>query len=266
MRPPVTYGQQAFGNTSSGFKDSDGRYWSWWALSVTSGDDVEHGSHGLSSNGRGEERVTAPNTGVIPIAFVSESCCSSGKPGPYDFTAPVLRAVVLSIPSVSALPAAGTISVGVHNPDGAPINDPGGLSVTFDIISAGSSAPTPVGSGKAVNGTATMAYSVPPVDVGSSVKIEATSAGTAYLAASSAPQAVSIQKPIAPPACVVPTVHHGETLRQMEHAISHNHCSGGHIRRVRSHHRRGLVIAVSPRPATRLASRARIGIVVSRGH
>ena len=298
---PVVYGQQEFGNTHNGTINADGVRSSWWSLSVTAGDNVvidweapdylhneypqlvvypvgttdfnyekaNGASDGLNANGHQETRITAQTTGVMPLAFESDEGCCDEHPGPYDFTATVQHAVILAVPTLSALPPSGTVSVGVHNPDGVPINDPSGLSVSFDVIASGSNSPTPVGSAPALNGTATIAYSIPSADDGHAVEIEASSSGAAYLPGSSATQTVRVETPALPPPpphCVVPRAYRDESLTHVEQAISHNHCTVGVIRRVRSrHYRKGTVIAVSPRPSTHLSNRARVEIVVSQG-
>lgn len=295
---PVVYGQQEFGNTLNGGvgeskcgSSSDHSYRSWWGLSVTSGDEVKIDwethqtsmnmnlfavgttdytflksaaliTQEVNANFKEQATYTAVQTGILPFEFHSDSGCNS-QPGPYNFIASVLHAVVLSLPVVAHLPPTGTITVGVHNPDGAPINDPS-LVVDFDIVVSGS--PLGVGSAPVVNGVATVPFSIPSNDAGHSVTIEATSTGSAYLPGSSSTEVVGIAKPVAPPICVVPAVRDNESLSRMEAAIRRAHCAVGGIHRVRSrHHRRGTVVAVSPRSSSHLPANTRVSITVSRG-
>lgn len=295
---PVVYGQQEFGNTINGGEGQDGcgegppkySYRSWWALPMTAGDEVKvdwetHQTRmnmnlfavgitdytflntepiaesEVNSNFKEEMTYTASQTGILPLEFHSDSGCGN-EPGTYNFTASVLHAVVLSVPVVKTLPVSGTISVGVHNPDGVPISDPS-LAVTFDVMASGS--PVGVGSAPVLNGTATIPFTFAAAYAGHSVTIEARSSGTAYLPGSSATELVTVAKPVVSPNCVVPGVHHGETLAQMESAIRRSHCAVGHVHRVRSrHHRSGTVLAVSPRPSSHVPSGTPVSIAVSR--
>lgn len=125
--PIVAWGEHYTGNTANGFKDAERVYYSWWNLSVTAGDSVtidweapnylvgeypeihvypvgttdfnyknvpesEYNLQGLNSNGRNELQVAAPKTGTMPMSFISEGGCCSGKVGPYAFTAYVHHA------------------------------------------------------------------------------------------------------------------------------------------------------------------------------
>jgi len=72
--------------------------------------------------------------------------------------------------------------------------------------------------------------------------------------------------PAPPSKCLVPRVGKNETLSQIEAAMRRNHCTVGRVRRVRDHrHRRGSVIAVSPRPLSRLPAGAPVSVTLSRG-
>jgi hypothetical protein len=302
---PVVYGQQEFGNTLNGGTGEPScfgsppqkSYRSWWALSVTAGDELKVDwethqtsmnlnlfpvgttdftfltgsplvSQQVNANFKAEAKYTATQTGVLPFEFHSDTGCGS-EPGPYDFVASVLHAVVLSLPVVTQLPPAGTVTVGVHNPDGAPLSDPS-LVVTFNTLV--SESPTAVGSAPVVNGVATIPFTLPASAIGHSVTVEATSAGGSYLPSSSATESVTVPAPYVPapyappPICIVPSVRRHETLSHIEAVIRHAHCTVGRVRRVHNRrHRRGTVISVSPRSASHLPTGARVSITVSRG-
>lgn len=69
-----------------------------------------------------------------------------------------------------------------------------------------------------------------------------------------------------PPPCVVPRLLPHTTLAAFERRLSAAHCRAGHVSRAfSSRHRRGEVIAVTPRPGTRRANGTTVTILVSRG-
>ncbi len=296
---PVVYGQQEFGNTANGgvgdsrCVSSGNAYRSWWGLSVTSGDQlaIDWETHEKSMtlfafpvgttdftfltisallekqvniNYKEQATYTATQTGVIPIEFKSDTGCNNPT-APYNFTATVLHAVVLSLPTVTALPDSGAISVAVHNPDGAPLSDPN-LVVSFEVLVSGSSY-TAVGSAPVVNGTATVPFTLPSSTFGQSVTIEASSTGAVYVPGSSATEAVTVAKPAPPPPpCVVPTMRRGQSLRSVEAAIRRAHCAVGRIVRIRTRrYRRGAALSISPRSGSQLPNGTPVAIVASRG-
>jgi hypothetical protein len=68
-----------------------------------------------------------------------------------------------------------------------------------------------------------------------------------------------------PPVCVVPNLK-GKTLPAALRALTKTHCTVGKVRRAYSNRiRRGRVISQRPAPGTRLANRAKVSLVVSRG-
>jgi hypothetical protein len=105
---------------------------------------------------------------------------------------------------------------------------------------------------------------------------EAMYGGAPFAAAGAAtppPPAAPPSAPPPPPAppraaarrCVVPNVRR-LTLARAERAIRRANCRVGRVARRRSRAvRRGRVLAQAPRPGTRLAARARVNLVVSRG-
>jgi hypothetical protein len=155
--------------------------------------------------------------------------------------------------------------VGVHNPDGAAIND-AALLVSFSVQVSGSSPYTVVGSAPVVNGSATVGYTLPGAAAGHSVTIQAASSGAAYLPGSSSTEIVNVPKPPPPPPpCVVPTIHHRETLAQMRSALRRGNCGLGPVRRSRSRRvARGYVIGLGPRSGSRLPAASLVQIVLSR--
>ena len=65
--------------------------------------------------------------------------------------------------------------------------------------------------------------------------------------------------------CTVPAVL-GKTSTAAKTAMVRAHCRVGTLRRVASRKKRDMVLAVTPRPGTRLLKGARVGMTVSRGH
>jgi hypothetical protein len=68
------------------------------------------------------------------------------------------------------------------------------------------------------------------------------------------------------PPCVVPRVGVNQGLAAVERRIKSAHCTVGALRYTHSsRYRRGVVIGLSPRPGTKLAPRAAVGVVMSSG-
>lgn len=293
----ATYGQQEFGNTANGGQGQPGcasstghTYRSWWALKVTAGDavTVDWGTQSptmymnlfpvgttdynlgnanavqqenVNSNYTNEATYTATQDGVLPLEFFSDTGCDDHT-APYYFTASVLHGVVLALPTLTKLAQTGTIAVGVHNPDGAPIND---ATLTVSLLIEGSDQSTyaTIGSGTASNGIATVAYTVPVALAGHSATIEASSSGAAYVGATSPTESVTVLRP---PPCLVPTSAGRSSLATVEAQIVAAHCSVGTVSDAHSKTvAAGDVIKLDPKPDTRLANGARVSILVSSG-
>jgi hypothetical protein len=221
---PVVYGQLEYGNTANGGVTTDGAdgYESYWALNVTNGDDVtinwqapldisQNGpllsafevgtndanledaspveSDSLGANGQDVMTFTADETGVMPLDFESNECCDESAPGPYQFTATVTHAVVLTLPTLSTLAAKGTIDVGVANPDGVALSDPS-LSVELQVH-AGSQAWSTIGTASASGGSARIAYTVPASLAGKTLQLQALAQGADYQTQASDTQSVT---------------------------------------------------------------------------
>lgn len=153
--PTVVYGQDEFGNTATDSASTCPQLHeqdSWWLLPVTAGDRVTidfegPGAHkeqlwpigtndfnfsdstpfqSIGTSGGKQEVVTrVPQTGVMPLEFLSLGDCGSTVAGPYDFTAYVAHQVVLSLQAHANRSKHFTVfTVGLHNPDGAVITSP----------------------------------------------------------------------------------------------------------------------------------------------
>lgn len=213
--PPVVFGQQQFGNTATG--ELNGQYfglgcrYSWWTLSVLSGDAVtidweteNIGVHlrlypigttdytfnstepadnqTIAPNGKSQDGFTASRTGTMPLAlttaFGAGDCGGDG--GPYDFTAYVKHTVRLSIPRYLILHRQGTLPVLVHNPEGGIVND-AGLQVAVQIRSGNTW--LTVGTASVTNSVAVVHLNVPPRLRGHKVSLRALAHGSDYLSA-----------------------------------------------------------------------------------
>lgn len=152
--PIVSYGVQSFGNTAT---DTDLEHCdekdSWWLLPTSAGDRVTVDFEGdgvkyatvypigttdfnvekadyvdeteTGSNGKGEMIFKASQTGNMPVSFANYNCDFGMEvdPGPYDFTAYVQHGLSVTIPRKATRPRTGTLSVGVHTPDGGEVDD-----------------------------------------------------------------------------------------------------------------------------------------------
>ncbi len=90
-----------------------------------------------------------------------------------------------------------------------------------------------------------------------------------YPSSSSVPEAVAsaaVTVATPHPPCVVPSLGGDRGIGAVERRIKSAHCAVGALRYTHSsRYRRGTVIGLSPRPGTRLAFHAAVGIVVSSG-
>lgn len=218
--PPVTYGQQEFGNLSVAIFKGDYcevvPYRSWWTLPVTAGDslhidweaqdnstDIHLFASGstdfnftstqpvasavLQNNLKDELAYQATQTGTMPLEFLAYGWCPQTPPGPYSFTAYVTHAVRLGLPRLSRLH--GSVQVGVHTPAGTPITDPE-LTITIQSLyhghwhSLGTASPS--------NGLATLALFIPASLRGHHLTLRATAHGPDYQPTSSATERVRV--------------------------------------------------------------------------
>ena len=69
----------------------------------------------------------------------------------------------------------------------------------------------------------------------------------------------------APPVCIVPRLE-GDSLRQARHALKGAHCRLGKLTRRRSHRGALVVVAQSPRSASKLAAGSAVTVTLSRAH
>lgn len=221
--PTVAFGQQEFGNTSSGTQDSDGYFHSYWALPVIAGDSVTidweapnyaSGQYptlrifpvgttdynvgttetsqyqDLSDNGRNELQFTAPRSGTMPVDFRSSCASCDGGAGPYEFTAAVRHRVLLAVPAKHSLPLHGTVAVTVRDPDGSGVSD-AALRISLQVRTA-HGAWRAVGAAAPAGGTARIRYVLPSADAGLHLRLRALATGSQYTAATSSLQVVSV--------------------------------------------------------------------------
>ncbi|HWF34702.1 MAG TPA: PASTA domain-containing protein [Solirubrobacteraceae bacterium] len=311
---PVAVGQLELGNTLNGGVTTDGLdgYESYWALNVVNGDNVTidwqapldvagNGSllsayevgttdanladqgpveaDALGANGLDEMTFTADMTGVMPLQVEANECCSESLPGPYQFTATVTHAVVLTVPSVTSVSTRGTIDIGVANPDGVGLSDPA-LAVSLEVQAGGSSGWTPIGAASASAGTARIAYTVPAALVGRTVKLQAVAQGAAYQTQTSAPRSVSVvaasgsgpgtsgggggssRGPSGGAACTVPSVV-GKKLGAAKQALRGAGCKLGRVRHARAKHAgRGRILRQGVTAGSHVRRGAKISVVV----
>jgi hypothetical protein len=228
----VVWGQQTFGNTANVTPDANGTSNDYWVLDVTAGDQVtidwagqlDNDGNGpallvfplgttdynvdnttplqnqdLNANGMNELQFTVNVTGTMPLDFETGSNDFYGQSEstePFNFTAGVRHAVVLGVPSESALALHGSLTVGVHNPDGDPITTPA-LGIYLQMKAPGQSW-TNIGTSTPSAGAATISYSIPSSAGGYRVAIRVVAAGAGYTTTVSATRDVEVLKPAAP--------------------------------------------------------------------
>jgi hypothetical protein len=215
--PSIVPGQQEFGNLVNGLvtknECEDNDYSDFWALQVTAGDQVaidweaqqlhytelnvypagttdfdypqtERLLHQeLNSNLKDEATLTANSTSTLPIKFTSSGwSCLEGTPGPYAFTVTITHGLSLGLPHVSSLPRQGTVSIGVHNPEGGAISDPA-ISLTLQIKGRGLW--KTIGTARDASSTAVVHFVVPSSLRRQRVTLRALASGPGYVAATS---------------------------------------------------------------------------------
>ena len=227
--PIVSFGSQYFGNDASAPAGAYGGHYEYWKLPLVAGDAItidweEQASTGIelqlfpsSTNDfnfkdakptnwqkiggsglrRNEFKVSATQTEAVVLAFddvdydPSAFCspCATGTPGAYDFTVNVKHAIVLSLSARTTLPRRSTYTIGVHAPDGTPIND-AGLRVTLTGIWQGAS--HRLGGAPSVHGAATFHLRLPSTLRGKKVTLRVQASGANYATTLSRAQTVII--------------------------------------------------------------------------
>jgi hypothetical protein len=208
--PTVAFSQQEFGTLAT--PNAQCVYASWWLLPVITGDtiqiDWEVHNEGIhlhvwapgttefnyetreslklvpNSNLKTESTFQATQTGNMPIRFAiaEERCPSVNVPGPYSFTAYVTHELDVALPHVGSLPHRGTLSIGVHNPEGAPISD---QNVHVELQIKGHGAWRAIGTAVVGNGAALVHFTVPGYERHRTVTLRALAHGPEYTAAAS---------------------------------------------------------------------------------
>jgi hypothetical protein len=144
----------------------------------------------VGSNHQAESIFSANRTGSYPLVFWRDSYCG-GTGGPYNFTVTVKHSAVLFLGSVKKLAGrSGTLSVGVHTPDGQPITD-GGLRVAVRGSWAGHKA-SELASGAPADGKTALSVKLPKSARGKKVSIRAFAQGADYLPARSSVRTVRV--------------------------------------------------------------------------
>jgi hypothetical protein len=208
--PTVAFGQQEFGTLAT--PNAQCVYASWWLLPVITGDtlqiDWEVHNEGIhlhvwapgttefnyetreslklvpNSNLKTESTFQATQTGDMPMRFAiaEERCPSVNVPGPYSFTAYVTHELNVALPHVRSLPHRGTLSIGAHNPEGAPISD---QNVRVELQIKGSGAWRTIGTAGVGNGVALVHFAIPGYERHRTVTLRALAHGPEYTPASS---------------------------------------------------------------------------------
>jgi hypothetical protein len=212
--PSIVSGQQEFGNTAAHGAtghDSCGEptgYQSWWTLAVTAGDKVTVNWEAqlpvytelviypigttdfnfpktqtllrqqLNSNGKNEAMLTAATSGDLPVLVTTGAVgCFAPTPGPYALTVYITHALNVALPWVGALHKTGTLTVGVHNPEGGAVSDPA-LQVELQIDVHGSW--DTIGVAVVANSAAVVHYKLPARFRRQRVSIRAVAHGPEY--------------------------------------------------------------------------------------
>ena len=219
--PLVQFGVQQFGNTASDGGQPYNEYCdntvnSWWNMDVAAGDrisidwdaplyhslyvfpvgttdftvqDTESAAYDENgSNGKSHLVLTAGKSGTMPVVF--HAPCYDDDAGPYSFTAYVQHALAISVAPMDRLRRNGTVTVGVRDPEGNPINS--GVSAAIEVRHEG--AWSTVGAAPVQSGNAIVTVSIPRSFVGQRKRLRAFAGGPGYLTERSATQKVEIRR------------------------------------------------------------------------
>jgi hypothetical protein len=232
--PPVTYGQQEFGNTaedqyleeSCGFEIAAWR--SYWNLPVTAGDLLTidwEGTRGteiklvpvgttdytlfqvdpvvseeLPSSGRSQVQYTVPLSGVMPLYF--RTCTYSwDTPGPYNFIVTAQHSLSIGLASQTNIQTNSVISGSARLASGAPVPD--GMSFTLTAAWPDGNASYTAAS---VGGGLSFQLALPESTEGQAVALTMSrAADSEYLEAKSGELTAKVAKPH--PAPITPVTH-----------------------------------------------------------
>lgn len=219
--PTVVFGQQEFGNTTSGnyFAHYEGGPADFWNLALRAGDHVTvdweaaekryaeemavfpvstsdyslgnatYLAHFVNGNNNKEQsEFSVGQAGNYPMMFLG-SYNEGG--GPFAFTAFVHHVVVLGAPVIRGFAhgRTGTVSVAVRGPDGSPLTD-GALAVTLHVSGGGvrfARTATPV------EGRVSYALRLPRSAGHRIVRVSASAEGADYLKAASPARQLTVR-------------------------------------------------------------------------
>jgi hypothetical protein len=206
--PTVVFGQQEFGTTVGGAHlEKPSGLASFWSLPIIAGDQLtidweatlgsSTGIHlypvggvndytdqeahtvagqGQSDNGKNQLEYTAPTTGDMILAMVTNHASGAS----YNFIAYVRHAVALAMPRLGSVPHRKTVVVAVHAPDGSEVSDPS-LQVTLEAKVHGTW--KTVGRASVKQSMAKIKVKFPPSSWRRSIFVRATAVGRSYIRA-----------------------------------------------------------------------------------
>lgn len=177
----------------------------FWVLSLTQGDELRVEGTGLApaaqiwldlfepgttdqtlgsaapvlSKPLGDASVTVARSGKYPVLIGTSAGCG-GVDGPFHFAALVVHQAVVSLPALSSLRRAGTVTAHVGSPDRRPITDPRlVLTLRASYRAAGATRRVVLGRAAATGGAAAFQYRL-PASAGGRVTLTLTAHGAAY--------------------------------------------------------------------------------------
>ena len=131
---------------------------------------------GIGSNGKAESKFTANTTGAFPIMF--DGCYGRSHGGPYDFVAYVRHLPLLSLTTSGAVSSVGTVTIGAHYADGAPISDRG---LQVRVSGRWNRVWHVLGAGTPSNGQARIKIRIPRSERGRAIGLVAAARGANYV-------------------------------------------------------------------------------------
>lgn len=260
--PPIAFGQPEFGNTVTGGRSLDGRYNSYWSLSVIAGDQVTIEWEGQSSsppdipqldvypvgttdtnvvithpvasktpasktphgNGVAGLTFTAPKTGTMPTDFETRGCLFGRGCG--HFAGPYAFIAYVRHAARLALPTLGSLPL--SGTVAVTTQNPDGAAISdaglyvFLQIKPANQQWANIGSAAPTDGVAKVGYIIPASLAGQHVEVRAVTGSPYYLAEESGAEQVLILHPAAA-AHKKHTGRHKRHRRHRKHPQRHRH-------------------------------------------
>jgi hypothetical protein len=162
--------------------------WSTWPMTAPLVDDTS-----------GSVQTVAPATGSYPLLFLDTTGANAGA---FAFTAVVQHAASVTLPQLSTLPGAGSLTASVMAPDNSPIND---STLKLTLNGYWSNRAHAIATATPSAGIATFSYSLPSSVWGKKIQLQISGGGAnaSYQPVTSQKETVTVLVPFGSPVGLV---------------------------------------------------------------